>query len=495
MFKRLVIGSTLCILFSHGNASAQGICPLNGTSSNKLICVLPQVFGPFGLGSSGNAPGAPLKFNFGHEGHFEGEFLSNFGPINEAVGIQVSQLPIASPSSSISFIYDPTLKTFAPATEESLGPILGERANTIGRHKIYVAFSYQYFNFNSIDGQDTNHIPSVLKHAAIGPSNSLPLSFLHSCPNQDGLTGPYAQSPCFVRDYIQTTNNIDLTVHQYTLYATYGITRHLDFSVAVPILDVRMKVLTDATIVQNSFGPGGTAFHQFDPNIVSSCGSTSPCFNGTFSSSGSASGIGDVVLRGKYEMYQGERFGFAMGVDVRLPSGDEQNFLGSGAVGVRPFGLVSYRARVSPHATVGYEVNGKSILAGDFVGRTATNTKAGLPNRFVYVVGADASIVKRLTGSFDIYGQRLFGIPQLFSSPFTDFGKCSDVNCTMLTPGTAHPDLGIRSNADYNIISASVGLKYRAFRKLVLSGNVLLKLNDAGLRATAVPLAGVSYSF
>jgi hypothetical protein len=298
-----------------------------------------------------------------------------------------------------------------------------------------------------------------------------------------------------VHDFIQTTNNINLTVHQYTLYATYGITRHLDVSVAVPILNVDMKVNSNATIVQNSFGPGGSAFHQFDPSIVRSCGSTTPCFNGAFSSSGSASGIGDVDLRGKYEVYQGERFGFATGVDVRLPTGDEQNFLGSGAVGVRPFGVISYGARVSPHAEVGYEVNGKSTLAGDFVGPTATNSKGGLPDRFVYIVGADASIIKRLTGSFDIYGQRLFGVPQLFLSSFTDLGKCNDINCTTLTPGTTHPDASIRPNADYNIINASVGLKYRAFGHLVLTGNVLLKLNDSGLRATAIPLVGASYSF
>ncbi len=489
MFKRLLLASILCILFSYSEGRAQGVCPLDGTLSNKLVCVLPQTFGARGFG---NGEGAPLIANQ-HQAHFEGDFLASFDPINEALGIQVSQLPIASPSSSISFIYDPTLKTFAPATEESLGPILGERASTIGRRKLYIAFSFQYFNFNSIDGRDTSNIPAVLRHRPFDPINSSPIGFLHSCPNQDALTGSYAGDPCFVRDYIQTTNNIDLTVHQYTLYATYGITRHLDFSVAVPILNVSMKVNSNATIVQNSFGPGGSAFHQFNPTIVKSCGSTSPCFNGTFSSSGSASGIGDVVLRGKYELYHGEHFGFATGVDVRLPTGDEQNFLGSGAVGVRPFGVISYGARVSPHAEVGYEVNGKSILAGNFVA-TNTNTKAGLPDRFVYIVGADASIVKRLTGSFDIYGQRLFGVPQLFSSTFTDFGKCSDINCTTLTPGTAHPDVAIRGNVDYNIINASVGLKYRLFSHLVLTGNVLLKLNDSGLRATAVPLVGVSYS-
>lgn len=485
-----VLLATLALILSAANASAQGICPLNGTSSTKLVCVIPQTFGPFGFGSG---PGAPLNANQ-HQAHFEGDFLSSFGPINEAVGIQVSQLPIASPSSGITFTYDPALKTFAPSTEESLGPILGERASTIGKNKLYLAFSFQYFDFNSIDGQNTSNIPAVLKHQPFPPFAPPSPSFLQSCPNQAGMTGSFAGNPCFVRDFIETTNNINLTVHQYTLYATYGITRHLDFSVAVPILDVSMKVNTTSAIVQNSFGPGNTAFHTFNPAIVTSC-TTTPCFNGSFSSSGTATGIGDVDLRGKYELYQGEHLGFATGVDVRLPTGDEQNFLGSGAIGVRPFGVISYAARVSPHAEIGYEVNGKSTLAGNFVGPTATNTKSGLPDRFVYIVGADASIVKRLTASFDIYGQRLFGVPQLFSTSFTDLGKCSDINCTTLTPGTTHPDLAVRTNTDYNITNASVGLKFRAFSHLVVTGNALIKLDDGGLRSTVVPLVGVSYSF
>ena len=487
MSKHVHLGTLILVLVPI-SASAQGICPLNGTSRNKLVCVIPQTFGPFGVGSG---PGAPLLAN-GHEAHFEGDFLSSFGPINEAVGIQVSQLPIASPSSGITFTYDPGLKTFSPSTEETLGPILGERANTIGRSKLYVAFSFQYFNFNSIDGQNTASTPAVLRHQP-SPAG------LASCPNQTGLTGSYAGNSCAVRDYIQTTNNIDLRVRQYTLYATYGITRHLDFSAAVPILDVSLKVNTNATIVQNSFAtpspqfPGG-AFHQFDPTVVRGCTAT-PCFNGRFSSSATATGIGDVDLRGKYEVYQGEHFGFAAGVYVRLPTGDEQNFLGSGAIGVRPFGVVSYDARVSPHAEISYEVNGKSTLAGDFVGPTATNAKSGLPDRFVYIVGADASIAKRLTASFDIYGQRLFGVPQLFATTFTDFGKCSDINCTSVTPGTAHPDVGVRPSTDYNITNASVGLKYRPFSHLVVTGNALIKLDASGLRSTVVPLVGVSYSF
>ena len=97
MPKLTLTGVLLALLFlANGTASAQSLCPLNGTTSNKLVCVLPQVYGPFGLGPG---QGAPLIFNK-HQSHFQGNFLTSLDPINEAVGIQVSQLPTASPSSS-----------------------------------------------------------------------------------------------------------------------------------------------------------------------------------------------------------------------------------------------------------------------------------------------------------------------------------------------------------------------------------------------------------
>jgi outer membrane putative beta-barrel porin/alpha-amylase len=516
MFKRALLGYLVLGFFMAlsslvaESASAQ-TCPLNGTLSNKLVCQIPQVYGAFGFGTTTDPTQSVLFAGDHHQAHFSSDFLSTFAPINEAVGIQASQLPLASPSSGITFVYDPALKTFAPSTDESLGPIVGNRATTIGRRKLFLGFSYQYFNFGSIDGQSLSNIPTVLQHQPFPVPNP---QNIPSCDNQTGLTAAngYAGDPCFVRDFIQTSNNIDLTIHQYTIYATYGITNRLDFSVAIPILNVQMAVTSQATIVPNSAAPAaagapGNVWHSFNPTnpvLASQCASQTPCLSAKFSDSGSASGIGDVVLRGKYNVYNGERWAVAGGVDVRLPTGDALNFQGSGATGVKPFGVVSYKARISPHAEVGYEWNGNSTLAGTNIvpgpaGTIPTNT-GKLPNRFVYIVGADIRVVKRLTAAFDIYGQRLFNSPELVSQTYQGLGNCSGptdptgATCGTYTAGTTHPDIAQRTT-DVNITEASLGLKYRLVGRLVVTGNVLLKLDEGGLRSNAVPLVGISYNF
>lgn len=506
----LLVMGTLTLLAA-ANACGQ-TCPLNGVASNKLVCLIPQVYGPFGFGVTSTTPPSQSVLFTGdhHAAHFESDFLSTFAPINESVGLAVSQLPLASPSFGTSFVYDPTLKTFAPSTDESLGPILGERASTIGKHRIFFGFSYQYFDFSTIDGQSLSAIPTVLQHQ---PFPADPSRGLLPCANQTGLTttNGYAGDPCFVRDFIQTTNNIDLTVHQYTIYFSYGITNRLDVSAAIPILNVGMSVTSLATIVPNSVAPAtvnapGNVWHSFNtsnPALAAQCASQAPCLTATFFDSGSATGIGDVLLRGKYHLYRGERLGFAAGVDVRLPTGDTSNFLGSGATGVKPFGIISYHSRVSPHALVGYEINGESVLAGTNIVPAPNGTtpvaKGGLPDRLVYILGADALITKRLTGAFDVYGQRLIGAPELVAQPYMGLGSCSGTtvttaDCPVYTPGTTHPDIAQRIT-DVNIDDASLGLKFRAIGRLVVTGNVLIKMNDGGLRSRAVPLVGLSYAF
>jgi hypothetical protein len=67
---------------------------------------------------------------------------------------------------------------------------------------------------------------------------------------------------------------------------------------------------------------------------------------------------------------------------IRLPTGDERNFLGSGTLGLKPFTVASYRGRISPHGEVGYGLNGNSLLYGNFIA-TPTVTKSGLAFPFL----------------------------------------------------------------------------------------------------------------
>ncbi len=56
----------------------------------------------------------------------------------------------------------------------------------------------------------------------------------------------------------------------------------------------------------------------------------------------------------------------AVRLDARLPTGDEQNLLGSGTAGLRGFGAFSTAiGAFAPHVNLSYQWNGRSVLGGD----------------------------------------------------------------------------------------------------------------------------------
>jgi hypothetical protein len=205
-------------------------------------------------------------------------------------------------------------------------------------------------------------------------------------------------------------------------------------------------------------------------------------FNAILTNSSSAVGIGDLRLRGKYVAWRDakEKSAVAVGLDLRLPTGDAYNFLGSGTWGVRPFAIYSYSARVSPHASAGFEGNGNSILAGDVT--TEPVTKAKLPDVFSYSVGADASPVRWLGLSADYIGTSLLNASRIRSSTYTDFVGNNHLNVSTFV-------------STVNQSNISAGAKIRPMARLLITGNVLFRLNDDGLHFKPSPLVGVSYTF
>ena len=247
---------------------------------------------------------------------------------------------------------------------------------------------------------------------------------------------------------------------------------------------VDMSVVSNATIYRIGSCPGGIgtvpcspATHYFaDPAVAGGFGN-----HKAFVKSGRASGIGDLVVRLKGTAIKTGHTGLALGADVRLPTGDENNLLGSGAAAVKPFLAFSFGAgKVAPHLNAAYSWNGKSVLAGN----VRTGEKKSLPNEFVFAGGLDWGAADRLTLAFDVLGRRVIDSPRLQSQTFT-----------ALDGHTTLPDIHFLPSASFNVLNGSFGLKFNPTGKLLVDLNVLVKLNDAGLRAKVTPFFGVEYSF
>jgi hypothetical protein len=479
------------VLLSCTCSQAQGPC---SAPSGKLICVLPQLFSPQG---GVNLPNQAVR------AVFDADFSRSAAGLSASLGVvgtELTTLRLASPASGIVFAFDRSLAVVKRSTE-SYGPILGERAETIGRHRVFVAATYQFFPFSTLDGIDIKHIPAVYNRAdTINPDGT----------RRSPTDPPSPGSPGPELEYVNTTNRIDLNVHQITFYATYGLTNRVDISVAVPFLDVHMGSISNATIVRTPdpvMQPISSQFYQGDPNSLlgrlyartgpaANCAATLSCsgyfhyfdpnnpatsLTAPFSNVKAANGIGDVVFRVKGTVFQGERAALALGADVRVPSGDEKNFLGSGAAGFEPFLAMSYRARISPHADIGYEFNGSSILAGDI----DTGTKGRLPDQLFYSAGVDAGVTRKLTLAVDLLGERLYDAPGVIIGAWVDL------------LGVSHPDVPqtISIHRSFNMDDLALGAKYSLHGDLLLTGNVQFKLDDGGLRAKIVPLVGISYTF
>jgi hypothetical protein len=438
-------------------------------------CVLPNLFGPQGLSLY------PAS-SFPHYAHFIGSAQTIINQtVSSAIATQLAVLPIISPASGFTYNYDKETGAFVRTTT-SFGPIFAERAETIGRGKFAMGSSYQRFRFNTLDSNNLHNIPAVFTHV----------------PG----TGPNDTVEPYEADVINSTNNITVNMDQTMLFGTLGITNRLDVSVAIPVVSVRIAATSNANIVQVSgptftlITPTGPIPNVPNPHEFDASGSQSK----VFSSNGTASGIGDVTFRVKRNVFQAGSVRLAVAADVRTPTGDAQQWLGSGAFGIKPFFIVSVRKKFSPHANLGYGWNGQSVLAGNITGTTVSETngavfiqngpavKSSLPTQFFYTLGFDAGTPGRLTFAVDYLGQILRNTPRVF---------LTNIVTQNIPGGTGARTLPTVSGGKDDVVlsSGSAGFKYNVFNNVLLSGNILFRMDGKGLRQNVTPLAAVTYSF
>jgi hypothetical protein len=256
---------------------------------------------------------------------------------------------------------------------------------------------------------------------------------------------------------IATIVRTDAHLDQYAFFGTYGLTNWLDISAALPVARV-------------SVGATGVSCVQPYCSFTTAGGETVAFQNAQVS--GSSFGLGDVVVRGKAAIIKFEKFRVAGGADLRLPSGTALNFLGAGSVGVKPFLAVSRSGRVSPHLNLGYQWNGTSLLAGPVAGE-----KGKLPENLSYISGLDVGASKKITFSADFLGEHVVNASRIMR---------------VTTSGVANTT---QAKGSFNTARGAIGFKWKPWNELLITGNVLDKFDHSGLHHTAVPLAGVSYTF
>ena len=504
--------------------------------TNTLVCTIPQLFGPGGL----RLP------NPNHVAHFADVSEGQFRPLNQAIGQALAILPLGSSGSGPTFTLD--AEGHHIPTLDSLGPILTERANVIGKRAINLGVAYQYFDFSHIDGIRLDNFTTILIHDKFDSTD--PTSFRN--------------------DHINTINSVHVELNQTVIYGVFGITNHMDASIEVPIQAAHLRVVSAAHIVRtqpcevnqdtnpgspyylggncytdaNSVPPRNldpnkeavcAEFHYFQgyTNQQSDCATIFKIVDATFPNPGisfvmtdannnpvtvpprkpgspveDAKGIGDITLRAKYEVIRREKLFGSIGLGIRFPSGDANNFLGTGAYGLIPFGALTYTGRLSPHVRLGYEWNSSSILAGDASGviNSVTNkpnpATASLPGAFLYSGGADYRVSKWVTVAADLIGQRVFSARRLIQSSYLLLPEAKPglIN-GQLPPAPTSADakqfssVVANPNSSYNSDSIAVGGKVRLKGQLLLIGNATFRVDDGGLRANVVPLVGLSYAF
>jgi outer membrane putative beta-barrel porin/alpha-amylase len=426
---------------------ALALMVLGGTAAEaadpgKLVLLIPNLYGPAGLVLDSEAV---LPDGSTHSAHFNSAFQAEFSQLNIALVSQLASLPLPSPATGYTYAFDPQAGVFVRTTQ-SFGPILSDRAETIGRGRLSLGVSYQRFTFDTIEGLDLGAVPAV---------------FTHDFPAPGGRD-----------DVVTTMNSLDLKVQQFALFVTYGLASRADISLAVPLVSVDLAAVSDATIQRIGTAANPRIHFYRGPN--GEYGN-----NRVYSSADSASGIGDVLLRGKVTAFKSGANGVALGVDVLLPTGDEEDLLGSGALGIRPFLAVSSVHRVSPHLDVGYQWNGDSVLAGD----VRTGAKGSLPNQLVSAFGVDMKLGKRATLILDVLGRHVFDSPRLESVTF----QALDGHSTF-------PSIDFRTDS-LTRIDGSAGLKWNPVDRLLIDFNVQFSLNEAGMRDKVSPLIGIEYSF
>ena len=406
---------------------------------------------PLFLGGTAD-PSNPATIQL-HANHFipsaraENGSLISF--IGNAISGNVANIPVSATSGGSTFRFEGGVPV---RTSTSPGPVFAERAQTLGRGRVFVGANVNRLHFETLRGVSLKDIEMTFTHENV------------TGPVCDSIVGasctPYGV-PTLENDVIAVRLALDLDMTVTSFFLSFGLLDRVDIGVVLPIVSTSLTGTSDAQI--RPFG-GTSAVHFWGGTPSNPQLSTSRLVQG------SATGIGDIAARVKVTVTESERTAFSILGDLRFPTGSENDLLGSGHLAARGLGILSAKFRdFAPHANVGF-----LFRSGDLQNNAVLATVG-----FDHLMAPWATMAVDLASEFEVGDSKL------------------------RLPGTVTYDAPFRRTVEpTNIpterddqINASFGFKFVTGSGVTLVANTLWPLNRGGLRPNVLWTAGLEYNF
>jgi hypothetical protein len=326
----------------------------------------------------------PAAGGTGHTDHFtpDPSQLGALYELNRLIAVQVGSFPMG-PATFATTVQGPDGQNYS-VSETS--------AFTVGDGRLSLGIGYQATTFTTADDVDlrSSEINLYLPHRDTG--------------------GGVAD-----RDMMRQVVSLRLNRKIASFALTYGVSDRTDFGVVVPFVQVAADARVTSHIVRTATGTD-EGVHAFDPiglanrTLPRYCSNLEAGFNPEAlecHGSATARGFGDIVVRGRHRLVDGPG-GVAVGVDVMLPTGSRDEFIGLGAFRVRPNVTVSApTGRFIPRARVDYTWSeGELSPALGGVSRD-------VPDEIGVGAGFDALFGSRTTLAVDVLARRIDGLPEI----------------------------------------------------------------------------------
>jgi hypothetical protein len=331
--------------------------------------------------------------------------------ISRALAANLATLPVTSSSGAFVYRLNPEIGTVQRATQD-FGPFFTERALGAGAHQATFGFTLQQLHFTSLDGRNLRD-GSLVTTANQFVDETTPFDV-------DRLT-------------------LDINASVATLYANVGIANRLDVGIAAPFVALTLN---------------GSRVNTYRGRTFTQA-----------SASARAVGLADLIVRTKYTVFTDDTAGIAAMVDVRLPTGRQDDLLGAGSTAVKfsAIGSVEH-GRVSAHANSGVSIGG---LAREL----------SYGGALAIAASPRVSVIGELLG-------RWIDSPGHIVPVSAPHPLLTGVDTIRLMPDAS----------SLHLVSIVPGLKWNLTDTWVLAANVSIPLTSGGLTAPFTPFVGLDYA-